>query len=90
MIGDMDGKDLAEEAILEIRERNARVENDKAWETSWTRRLYIAAITFACALAWLMAIGEASPWLKACIPVMGYLLSTLSLPVLKRRWLRAR
>ena len=34
----MDNKELEKE-ILKIKERNKRVELDKAWETSWTRRI---------------------------------------------------
>ena len=34
----LDRMDLEQE-IAQIKERNARVELDKAWERSWTRRL---------------------------------------------------
>ncbi len=69
-----------------IQERNRRVELDKAWETSWTRRLFIAALTYAIAGVWLVLIHEVYPWLKAFVPTGGYLLSTLSLPFVKRWW----
>ena len=36
----MDNKELENE-IIKIKERNKRVELDKAWETSWTRRICI-------------------------------------------------
>ena len=32
--------------IEKIQERNKRVELDKRWETSWTRRLCICALTY--------------------------------------------
>lgn len=35
-----------ESRLAEIESRNARVENDKAWETSWTRKLTIAIMTY--------------------------------------------
>ncbi len=76
-----------EREIANIRERNTRVESDKAWETSVTRRFSIAAMTYAIAAVWLSVIGESSIWLKAAVPTGGYLLSTLSLPLIKRRWI---
>ncbi|MEK7615775.1 MAG: hypothetical protein AAB420_01035 [Patescibacteria group bacterium] len=38
-----------EERIKTIEARNTRVETDKAWETSWTRRLSIAIATYIIA-----------------------------------------
>ncbi len=74
--------------ISEIQERNRRVELDKAWETSWTRRIYIMLITYIVACAWMYIIHESLWYLKAIVPVLGFLLSTLSLPSLKNAWMR--
>ena len=71
-----------------IKERNRRVETDKAWEVSWTRRLFIAVVTYVTAGVWLVTISDTNPWLKAIVPVAGYVLSTLSLPPLKKWWIR--
>ncbi|MBI5135397.1 hypothetical protein HZA86_04170 [Candidatus Uhrbacteria bacterium] len=79
-----------EEKIRQLQERNARVEVDKAWETSWTRALVIAGFTYLIASVWLMIIGDSSPLLKALVPVAGFLLSTFSLPRIKSRWLKNR
>lgn len=79
-----------EEEIESIKERNQRVEADKAWEVSWTRRLFIAAVTYVAAGIWLAAINDSYPWLKALIPAAAYVLSTLSIPLLKSLWLRRR
>lgn len=73
-----------------IKERNRRVEADKAWEISWARRLFIAAVTYITASIWLVTIGDINPWLKALVPTAGYLLSTLSLPPLKKWWIKRR
>jgi hypothetical protein len=73
--------------IKEIEKRNLKVENDKAWETSWTRRLFIAGITYLIAFWFMNSIGVAEAYLNALVPVGGYLLSTLSLPFLKKIWL---
>ena len=79
-----------EAELTAIHDRNARVEADKAWETSWTRRLVIAAMTYVIALAWLWVIKNSSPWLNAFIPAVGYVLSTLSLPAVKAWWVKRR
>ena len=56
-----------------IKLRNRRVELDKAWETSWARRLFIAVITYIAAGVWLIWIKDTSPLLKALIPAAAYL-----------------
>ena len=73
-----------------IKERNRRVEADKAWEISWTRRLSIAIATYIIAGIWLFVISDTYPWLKAFVPAVGYFLSTLSLRAIKNRWLANR
>ena len=76
--------------ILEIQERNKRVELDKAWEVSWTRRISITVITFIVASIWLKIIGENYVLLKAVVPALGYLLSTLSIPQIKKVWIKTK
>ncbi len=39
-------KKTLESRIAEIESRNARVQNDKAWETSFTRKATIALMTY--------------------------------------------
>ena len=75
-----------EREITALKERNQRVEIDKVWERSWTRRLFIAAVTYAAAGIWLVLIADGRPWLKAIIPAAAYLASTLSLPFIKSFW----
>lgn len=77
-----------QEEIAQIQERNKRVEMDKAWETSWTRRLFIAVVTYGLATLWLALIDANDPMLNALVPVGGYLLSTLTLPFLKAWWVK--
>ena len=79
-----------EQEIQSIKERNQRVEADKAWELSWIRRLFIAAVTYLAAGIWLTAIHDTYPWLKALIPAAAYILSTLTIPFVKSWWLRRR
>ena len=81
--------DLNQEIEI-IKERNRKVEIDKAWETSWTRRLFVAFVIYVVAIFWLIMTGEKLPWVKAFWPGLGYLLSTLSLPVVKKWWSRRK
>ena len=75
-----------EKEVEEIKERNARVEDDKGWEISYTRWLFIAVSTYIVAGGWLVVIHDSFPWLKAFVPSAGYLLSTQSLPFIKKWW----
>lgn len=79
-----------ESQIQSILDRNKRVEADKAWEVSWTRRLSIAAITYVTAAIFLMLIESTNYWLNALVPPIAYILSTLSFPPVKKSWLRYR
>jgi hypothetical protein len=85
IIGASRAMDIEREIEI-IKERNARVEADKAWETSFTRRAFIAMATYLIASLWLVMIGETSIWLKAAVPTGGYILSTLSLSFIKKWW----
>lgn len=73
-----------------IKQRNQRVESDKAWEISGFRISAICLITYLVALVVLYLIGTKRYWLNALIPVAGFYLSSLSLPMLKRWWIRNR
>lgn len=76
------------QSIEQIFERNSRVEMNKAWETSKTRRFFIAGITYLVAAFFMWRIDVAEPMINALVPTGGYLLSTLSLTFIKRRWLK--
>lgn len=78
-------KDL-ETRIGAIEERNKKVEQDKAWETSWVRRLSVAALTYMVVVAYLLAISNDKPFVNALVPVAGYLLSTMVLKSIRNFW----
>ncbi|KKU09656.1 MAG: hypothetical protein UX13_C0034G0003 [Candidatus Woesebacteria bacterium GW2011_GWB1_45_5] len=82
-------KNLTKE-IEKIKERNKRVEADKAWEISWTRRIFIAVSTYVLISIFLIIIRVEKPFLSAVIPAVAYLLSTFSLTILKSHWLKNR
>jgi hypothetical protein len=67
--------------------RNARVEADKAWETSKTRRLIIALGTYIIVGLYLQFLDVNNAWLHAIVPPCAYLLSTLTLKIIKNIWL---
>ncbi len=75
------------ETIERMLDRNARVEADKAWEQSYTRIGTIALITYASVALVLYIIGVENWYISALVPVIGYLLSTLSLPFIKSWWI---
>ena len=82
-------KDL-EKRIEEIEARNKKVEADKAWETSFARRILLILFTYVSIGLYLDAIQIKDPWLNAIVPSLGFVLSTLTLPFFKNIWLRWR
>ena len=74
--------------ISKIEERNKRVEKDKAWETSYTRKILLIIFTYLAIALYMLAIGLENPWINATIPAIGFLLSTLTLPIFKNLWIK--
>jgi hypothetical protein len=79
-----------EKRIIALEKRNKRVELDKGWETSIERRVLLIVFTYISIGAYMWIIEVASPWLNAVIPSLGFLLSTLTLPLFKRAWMRRK
>ena len=75
-----------EREVAAIKERNARVEADKAWETSWTRRAVVFIATYAVIALFLFAAGVPEPLLNALIPALAFVLSTATLGFVKEWW----
>lgn len=80
--------DNLEERLYQIEERNRKVELDKAWEVSWTRRSLVALFTYLAIGLYLRAIQIDRPWINAIVPTLGFMISTLTLPFFKRWWMR--
>ena len=78
-----------EERLNKIEERNKRVEADKAWERSPIRIGLIILLTYLVALLYLWIADTTSPFLGALIPCIGFLLSTLSLKLVRKLWTKA-
>ena len=77
-----------EDEINKIKERNRRVETEKSWETSWTRKIMIAVLTYIVITVFFIFIGNPNPLGNAIIPSIAFILSTLSGPLIKRFWLQ--
>lgn len=82
----MDKLQELEKRVEEIEKRNKRVELDKAWETSYSRRFFLVFFTYLSIAFYLKYILKVEPWLNAIVPTLGFLLSILTLPFLKKLW----
>ncbi len=69
-----------------IKLRNLRVEKDKAWETSTPRKVSVAILTYLTILVFFVVIKVDNPLVNAIVPTLGFLLSTMSLPFIKKWW----
>lgn len=80
-----------EEKIKKIEERNKRVELDKAWETSWTRKICIMILTYIIVIIYSYLIrNNNNILLSSLVPVIGFTLSTLSLNLIRKIWEKHR
>lgn len=73
--------------IEEIKKRNQRVEADKAWETSWTRKFIILVLTYVVIVIFFYFAGLSKPFVNAIVPAVAFVISTLTVPLFKKLWL---
>lgn len=74
------------ERVEKIEARNQKVETDKAWEGSWSRKIVLIIFTYLAVGLYLNVIKVKDPWINAIVPSIGFLLSTLTLPWIKNWW----
>jgi polyferredoxin len=74
--------------IEEIRDRNRRVEADKAWETSLARKILIAVLTYIVIVLFFYFADLPKPLLNPIVPTLGFVLSTFSIPWFRKIWIR--
>ena len=79
-------KSNIEARIIAIEARNDKKDLDKAWEKSWTRKLFIMMMTYLFASMYLYVIAAPTPFLNAIVPSFGFLLSHLSLKQIEDLW----
>ena len=77
-----------ETEIKAIKDRNQRVEAYKAWEISGTRRLLIVVLTYCVVVLFFVVMKLPKPFINALVPSLGFLLSTLSVQVVKKVWVK--
>ena len=77
-----------EREINKIQQRNVRVEIDKAWETSWTRKILVAIVTYLLIVIFMFVAKLEKPFIGAIIPTIAYLLSMSTLPYFKKKWIK--
>jgi len=75
-----------EKEVAEIKERNLRVEADKAWETSSFRILIIAIIIYIIELRYFIRSGNY--FLNALVTAIGFLISVQSFSFIKKWWIK--
>ncbi|OGZ70602.1 MAG: hypothetical protein A2904_01965 [Candidatus Staskawiczbacteria bacterium RIFCSPLOWO2_01_FULL_33_9] len=83
----MEGIEEIKKEISLIKERNQRVELDKAWETSIFRIVFVLIMTYIITAVVFYFIGVNNFLLNALIPTVGFYLSTQSLPFIKQWWI---
>ncbi len=74
--------------ISEIKERNKKVESDKAWETSFTRKILITVLTYIVVVIFFYFANLPKPFVNAIIPALAFIVSNLSIPLFKKWWLK--
>ena len=73
--------------LEEIKLRNKRVELDKRWETSVTRKICICILTYIVVLIYSNMVNKSNNiFLSSLVPVIGFFLSTLSLRLVRKLW----
>ncbi|MBI2018467.1 hypothetical protein HYS96_02055 [Candidatus Daviesbacteria bacterium] len=77
-----------EKEVEAIKQRNKRVENEKSWETSWTRRVVIVILTYLVTSLFFLFAGVSQPFINAIVPALAFVLSTASVPIFKNFWLK--
>ena len=77
-----------EQRIQSIEIRNRKVEFDKAWETSKTRKISIAILTYIVVVLFFFVADLPRPFINSLVPTAGFVLSTLSLPIIKKEWMK--
>lgn len=77
-----------ENEINLLKERNKRVEADKAWETSWSRKIIIAILTYITISSFFFIAELSDPFKNAVVPTTAFIISTSTLSLFKKIWLK--
>lgn len=77
-----------EKRLDALEQRNKRVELDKSWEISLSRKVIIATLTYITIVLFFFVAQLPNPFINSIVPTAGFVLSTLSLPFFKREWIK--
>ncbi len=83
----MNNYEKIEQEINKIKERNFKVEADKAWETSLFRKFLISILTYVVIVLFFYFANLPKPFINAIVPTIGFVLSTLTVPLFKKWWI---
>ncbi len=72
--------------INELKNRNLKVDANKAWETSKTRKTAIMISTYMTIAIFFVYTNAPNPFTSAIVPTLGFLLSTLALDWIRKIW----
>lgn len=84
----MDNYEKLTKEIDKIKVRNSKVETDKAWETSFFRKVVIAVLTYGVIVLFFYFADLKKPFINAIVPTIGFILSTLSVSFFKNFWIK--
>lgn len=80
----MELKDLENE-IKDIRIRNKRVELDKSWETSWTRKICICILTYIVVIIYSYIVRNYDNiFLSSLVPVIRIYIINIIFKIYKK------
>lgn len=77
-----------EKQIEQISARNSRVESEKSWEISKFRIFSICILTWIVISIVFWLINVNNYFMNALIPTIAFYISSQSLPLLKRIWVK--
>ncbi|MBS3081293.1 hypothetical protein J4221_07520 [Candidatus Pacearchaeota archaeon] len=75
---------ILKKEIEDIKNRNKRVELDKLWETSFTRKVLIAILTYIVIVIFFYFAELPRPFVNSIVPSLAFVLSTLTLNLFKK------
>ena len=63
-----------EKRLEAIEQRNQKVELDKSWETSFTRKIIITGLTYLTITLFLFVAQLPNPFINSIVPTAGFVL----------------
>jgi hypothetical protein len=79
-----------EQEIKRIITRDKQRDAEEAWESSITRKVSIAIVTYIVLVPIMFALDITKPFASAVIPAVAYLLSVLGLEFIKKIWIKRK